>query len=117
MDASLQAVSEAIFMEPWLGAAPASVLLQAVALVRLKGTLRGISLILAVITGAVGGLALAAYQLAPGNLWELLLMLASPPMLVLTAGVLLMGLVVLPRTPPASSATHAPAHARQASAG
>ncbi len=56
MDLNVQAVSEAIFMQPWLGAAPASVLLQVVALVRLKGTLRSVALILAVTTGAVGSL-------------------------------------------------------------
>ena len=62
-----------------------------------KGTLRGLSLILAVITTAVGGLVVAAYQWDPGNLWQLLLMLASLPIQVLTAGVLLMGLLGRPR--------------------
>ena len=106
MDLNVQAVSEAIFMQPWLGAAPASVLLQVVALVRLKGTLRSVALILAVTTGAVGSLAVAAYHLDPGNLWQLLLMLASPPILVLTAGVLLIGLTVRPRERLVGSSAH-----------
>ena len=97
MESSLLAVSEAIVVQPWVGVAPASVLLQIIGLVRLKGLLRSICVILAVITGAVAGLAFEAYQLDPGNLWQLLLLLASPPLLVLTTGLLLIGLLVRPR--------------------
>ena len=93
-ESSVLAVSEAIFLQPWMGAAPASVLLQVIALTRLRGVLRSISIVLAVVTSAVGGLTVAAYQLDPGNLWQLLLTLATPPMLILTIGVLLMGLFV-----------------------
>jgi hypothetical protein len=93
-------VSQAIILQPWLGAAPASVVLQMVAIIRLKGTLRSLSIILAVITGAVGGLAMAAYLFDPGNLWQLFLILATPPVLVLTTGVLLMGLMVRSRPQP-----------------
>ena len=99
-DTSLLELFEAFILQPWLGAAPASVLLQIVALVRLKGILRGLSIILAVITGAVLGLAVAAYFLDPGNLWQLFVTMAAPPMLVLTTGILLMGLVAPPRPQP-----------------
>ena len=58
------------------------------------------------ITGAVIGLTVTAYFLDPGNLWELLLVLATLPMFVLTVGVLLMGLVVRPRPDPLPSYTH-----------
>ena len=85
-DTSLLELFEAFILQPWLGAAPASVLLQIVALVRLKGILRGLSSILAVITGAVLGLAVEAYFLDPGNLWQLFVTMAAPPMLVLTTG-------------------------------
>ena len=99
-ETTLMQVSEAIILHPWLAAAPASIGLQVVALIRLRGALRSLSIILTVITGAVVGLAAAAYFLDPGNLWQLLLILATPPMLVLTMGVLLMGLVVGPRAEP-----------------
>ena len=99
-DMSLLEVFEALIFQPWLGAAPASVLLQIVALVRLKGILRSLSIILTVITGAVLGLAVAAYFLDPGNLWQLFITMAAPPMLVLTTGILLMGLVAPPRPQP-----------------
>ena len=100
MERILLDASEAIILHPWLAAAPASVGLQIVALIQLKGMLRSLSIILAVITGAVVGLAVAAYLLDPGNLWQLLLLLAAPPMLVLTTGLLLMGLVIRPRQQP-----------------
>ena len=106
MDLSPQAVSDVIISQPWFAAAPASVLLQVVALVRLRGPLRSVALILAVTTGTVGSLTVAAYHLDPGNLWQLLLMLASPPMLVLTAGVLLIGLMVRPRARLVGSSAH-----------
>lgn len=99
MDSSIQAVSEAIALQPWLSAAPASVVLQFIALVRLRGVLRSLSLILAVVTGTVGALVVTAYALDPGNLWQLLLHLATPPVFVLTAGVTVMGLLVGPTTP------------------
>ena len=99
-DTSLLEMSEAFIRQPWLGAAPASVVLQIVALVRLKGLLRSLSLILGVITGAVLGLAVAASLLDPGTLWQLFIRLATPPILVLTTGLLLMGLVVRPRPQP-----------------
>ena len=60
MDTSLLDVSEAVILQPWLAAAPASLVLQAVALVWLKGILRGLTIILAVTTAAVCGLAVAA---------------------------------------------------------
>ena len=91
-----QAISEAIVLHPWLAAAPLSVLLQIVALIWLKGILRSINVILAAITGAVIGLAVVAHIFDPGNLWQLLLMLAAPPLLVLTTGSLLIGIVVRP---------------------
>jgi hypothetical protein len=99
MDSSLQAVSEAIIHQPWLSAATASVVLQFIALVRLRGILRSLSLILAVVTGSVGALVVTAYVLDPGNLWQLLLHLATPPVFVSTAGLLVMGLLVGPTTP------------------
>ena len=91
-----QAISEAIVLHPWLAAAPLSVLLQIVALIWLKGILRSINVILAAIMGAVIGLAVVAHIFDPGNLWQLLLMLAAPPLLVLTTGSLLIGIVVRP---------------------
>ena len=100
MERILLDASEAIILHPWLAAAPASVGLQFVALIQLKGMLRSLSIILAVITGAVVGLAVAAYLLDPGNLWQLLLLLAAPPILVLTTGLLLRGLVIRPRQEP-----------------
>lgn len=92
-DASLQAVADMVILQPWLGAAPASVFLQFVALFRLKGALHSICVVLAVITGAVFGVAGAAYAMDPGNLWQLLLIMGTPPLLVLTVGLLLMGAV------------------------
>ena len=66
-DTSLLEISEAIILQPLLGAAPASVLLQIVALVRLRGVLRSLSIVLSVITGAVVGLTVTAYFLDPGH--------------------------------------------------
>ena len=92
-----EAVADLLILKPWLGAAPASVVLQLVALVRLKGALHSICVFLAVITGAVFGVAAAAYALDPGNLWQLLLIMGAPPLLVLSVGLLLMG-AVSPKT-------------------
>ena len=92
--ASIQAVADIVILQPWLGAAPGSIILQFFALFRLKGALHSICVVLAVITGAVFGVAGAAYALDPGNLWQLLLIMSTPPLLVLTVGgLLLMGLV------------------------
>lgn len=90
-EASLQAVADLVILKPWLGAAPASVVLQVMALARLKGALHSLCVILAVITGAVFGVAGAAYSLDPGNLWQLLLIMSTPPLLVLSVGLLVMG--------------------------
>ena len=92
-DASLQAVADLVMLKPWLGAAPASLALQLVALARLKGALHSLCVVLSVITGAVFGVAGAAYALDPGNLWQLLLIMGTPPLAVLTVGLLLMGAV------------------------
>ena len=97
---------EAIILQPWWGAAPASLVLQVVALFRLRGLLRSLSVILAVMTGAVAGLVFAAYLWDPGNLWQLLLILATPPVFVLTTGVLLMGLHGLDARHIAGGAAH-----------
>ena len=85
---------EVLTLHPWLSAAPVSVVLQFVALVRLRGVLQSVSLILTAITLAACALAVAAYMFDPGNLWSLLLQLAGPPVLVLTAGILVMGLLL-----------------------
>ena len=96
-DVTLEAVADLVILKPWLSAAPASIVLQLVALARLKGALHSICVILAVITGAVFGIAGAAYAMDPGNLWQLLLIMGAPPLLVLTMGLLLMG-AVSPKT-------------------
>ena len=92
-EASFQTLTDLVILQPWLTAAPASVALQFVALFRLKGALHSLCVVLAVITGAVFGVAGAAYAFDPGNLWQLLLIMGSPPLLVLTIGLLLMGVV------------------------
>ncbi len=78
---------------PWLMAAPACAVLQCVAIFKFRGGVRAASVILAVVTGAAFGLASAAFALDPGNLWQLFLMFSTPPLFVLTAGVLAIGLV------------------------
>ena len=90
----LHAVAEMILLRPWLSATPACVLLQVVALSQLRGALRSISIILTVVTTAFVGLAGAAYAMDPGNLWQLFLIMGTPPLLVVTVGILLMGAVV-----------------------
>ena len=97
-DPSVLAITEAITLQPWLTAAPASVALQLVALARLRGVTRAISIILAVITGVVCALAVVAYAMDPGNLWQLLILMAAPPVFVLTLGTLVMGLILNPRS-------------------
>ena len=97
-DTNLSAIAEAVILQPWLAAVPASVVLQLVALVWLKGVGRAISAVLTVVTATVCGLVASAYTMEPGNLWQLLLHLAGPPLFVLTSGTLLMGLVLSPRT-------------------
>ncbi len=79
-------------MDDWCHRLPR--VLQAVALVRLRGALRSMSLILTVVMVAVVGLSVTAYTLDPSNLWQMFLMLATPPALVLTAGLLAIGSVV-----------------------
>ena len=91
------AVAEAMALQPWLAAAPMSLVLQYVALLKQRGVLRAISVILAVVTGVVCTLAVAALVLDPGNLWQLVLGMASPPIFVFTVGTLLMGLIVAKR--------------------
>ncbi len=81
-------------VQTWMIGIAAYPILQAVALVRLRGTLRGMSLILTVVMVAVVGLSVTAYTLDPSNLWQMFLMLATPPALVLTAGLLAIGSVV-----------------------
>jgi hypothetical protein len=95
-DLSLQVFAETVTVNPWLSAAPASVVLQLIALVRLRGVFHSLNLILAAMALAVYALAVAAYVLAPGNVWLLMLQLAGPPVLVLTVGILIMGLLVSP---------------------
>ncbi len=68
--------------------------LQVVALVRLRGTLRGMSVILTVVMVVVAGLSIATYAMDPSSLWQMSLRLATPPALVLTAGLLAIGSVV-----------------------
>ena len=92
-EVTLGAVTDLVILKPWLGAAPASIVLQLVGLGRLRGALRSLCVVLAVITGAVFGVAGAAYALDPGNLWQLMLIMGTPPLLVLTVGLLLMGAV------------------------
>ena len=92
---SLDLATQAL-LQPWLVGAPAIVLLQVVALVRLRGAARSLVVVLGVVTGAILGLVVAAYALDPGNLWELLLRLSTPPLFVLTVGVLVIGLIVGP---------------------
>ena len=94
----LQAVAEMILLRPWLASTPARVLLQMVALVQLRGGLRSISIILTVTTAAFMGLAGAAYAWDSGNLWQLFLIMGTPPLLVVTLGVLLLGAVVPQRS-------------------
>ncbi len=81
-------------VQTWMIGITAYPILQAVALVRLRGTLRGMSLILTVVMVAVVGLSVTAYSMDPSNLWQMFLMLATPPALVLTAGLLAIGSVV-----------------------
>ena len=92
-EVSVQAITDIVLLKPWLGAAPASVFLQAVALIRLRGALHSLSVMLSVVTGAVFGVAGAAFYMDPGNMWQILLIMGTPPLLVLTVGLLLMGLV------------------------
>jgi hypothetical protein len=84
---------EMLVARPWLIAAPACAVLQCVAILRYRGVVRALSVILAVMTGAACGLAIAAYAMDPGNLWQLFLMFSTPPLFVLSAGVLAIGLI------------------------
>ena len=92
-DVSVQAITDIVLLKPWLGAAPASVFLQAIALIRLRGALHSLSIMLSLVTGAVFGMAGAAFYMDPGNMWQILLVMGTPPLFVLTVGLLLMGLV------------------------
>ena len=96
-DPSVLAIAEAITLEPWLTAAPASVVLQVFSMARLRGAMRGISIILACMTGVLCALAVAAYAMDPWNLWQIVLLMTARPVLVLTVGTLLMGLILNPR--------------------
>lgn len=94
LEALYELLPEMLGARPWLMAAPACAVLQCVAIFKFRGGVRAASVILAVVTGAAFGLASAAYAMDPGNLWQLFLMFSTPPLFVLTAGVLAMGLVV-----------------------
>ena len=96
-DPTMLAITEAVALEPWLTAAPASVVLQMFSVARLRGAMRGISIILACMTGVLCALAVAAYAMDPGNLWQIVLLMTARPVLVLTVGTLLMGLILTPR--------------------
>ena len=79
---------------PWMMAAAVYPVLQAVALVRLTGILFAMSLIVTVTMVAVIGLTTGAFYLDPSNLWQMFPMLAVPPALVVTTGLLALGTVV-----------------------
>ena len=79
---------------PWMMAAAAYPVLQTVALVRLRGILFTMSLIVTVTMVAVIGLTASAFYLDPSNLWQMFPMLAVPPALVVTTGLLALGSVV-----------------------
>ncbi len=79
---------------PWMMAAAAYPVLQTVALVRLTGILFTMSLIVTVTMVAVIGLTASAFYLDPSNLWQMFPMLAVPPALVVTTGLLALGSVV-----------------------
>lgn len=84
---------EMLVARPWLMAAPGCAVLQFVSIVKFRGLARSLSVILAVVTGAAFGLATAAYSMDPGNLWQLLLMFSTPPLFILSAGVVAIGFV------------------------
>ena len=111
-DIDLQAIVETITLHPLLCAAPASAVLQLVGLVWLRGPLRSISLILAVVTGAICALATAAYVFDSGNSWQLVLLLAGPPLFVGSAGVLVPGLLGRSRPSGTAAATSQPGYQR-----
>ncbi len=96
VDLNTQAITEMVILQPWATSAPASVLLQVIAVVRLKGLLRSLTVMVVVVTAAVFGLAFAAYSFDHGNLWELVLIMGTPPLFVVTIGLLLMGAVAGP---------------------
>ena len=93
LDALYAVLPEVLVARPWLVAAPACAVLQCVAILRFRGMVRALSVILAVMTGAAFGLASAAYAMDPGNLWQLFLMFSTPPLFVLSAGVLAIGVI------------------------
>lgn len=96
-DLSLLALAETVALHPMLMAAPASIALQLVGIVWLRGILQSLSLILALVTVTICALAIGAYVYDPRNLWQLVLLLPGPPLFVLTAGVLIMGLIISSR--------------------
>ena len=79
---------------PWMVAGAVYPVLQTVALVRLTGILFTMSLIVTVTMVAVSGLTTSAFYLDPSNLWQMFPMLAVPPALVVTTGLLALGAVV-----------------------
>ena len=93
LDAIYELLPELLVAKPWLIAAPACAVFQCVSILRFRGTVRAVSVILAVMTGAAFGLASAAYAIDPGNLWQLFLMFSTPPLFVLSAGVMTIGVV------------------------
>ena len=93
LDALFELLPEVLVAKPWLVAAPACAVFQCVSILRFRGTMRAVSVVLAVMTGAAFGLASAAYAIDPGNLWQLFLMFSAPPLFVLSAGVLTIGVI------------------------
>ena len=81
-------------LDTWMVAAVSYPVFQTLALTRLRGALRSVSVILMVVMIAVLGVSGAAFYFEPSNMWQIILMLALPPAVVLTAGLLALGLVV-----------------------
>ena len=81
-------------VDAWMIAAAAYPVFQTLALTRLRGALRSVSVVLMVVMIAVVGVSASAFYLEPSNMWQIILMLAFPPAVVLTAGLLAIGLVV-----------------------
>ena len=78
----------------WMVAVPAYVILQTVALLQLTGSVRIPSLVLAVVMASVFALSIAAYTTDRSTLWQMYLIIATPPALVIVVGLLLIGYVV-----------------------
>ena len=96
-DPNVLAITEAVTLQPWLTAGTGQHHAAAGCPGPAQGAMRAISIVLAVMTGALCAVAVAAYAMDPGNLWQIMLLMASPPVLVLTVGTLIMGLILNPR--------------------